>query len=85
MDPGRNGARRPRQPAFGRDEQAREASIDSFWIDRCAVNNGRFGGFVDETGWVTAAERPLKPSRSQPVWAAHLALGVSVGGGSRAA
>ena len=35
----------------------RRVSIGSFWIDRHAVSNARFGAFVEATGYVTEAGR----------------------------
>jgi sulfatase modifying factor 1 len=35
-------------------------TVDGFWIDRYAVTNEEFKKFIDETGYVTVAERPLK-------------------------
>ena len=35
--------------------------VDSFAIDCFAVTNARFAAFVEETGYVTVAERPLDP------------------------
>jgi formylglycine-generating enzyme len=35
----------------------REVELSPFWIDACAVTNARFGAFVDETAYVTEAER----------------------------
>jgi formylglycine-generating enzyme required for sulfatase activity len=43
-------------PADG-EGPLREVDVSAFWIDRCAVTNARFGRFVDETGYVTEAER----------------------------
>jgi formylglycine-generating enzyme required for sulfatase activity len=36
--------------------------VDAFTIDRFAVTNARFAAFVDATGYVTTAERPLDPA-----------------------
>jgi sulfatase modifying factor 1 len=36
-------------------------AVDAFAIDAYAVTNAEFARFVDETGWVTVAERPLDP------------------------
>jgi len=36
--------------------------VDAFAIDRCQVTNGRFAAFVEATGYVTVAERPLDPA-----------------------
>ena len=35
----------------------RDVELSVFWIDRCAVTNDDFGTFVDETAYVTEAER----------------------------
>ncbi len=36
-------------------------TVDPFFIDRYAVTNDEFRRFVEETGYVTVAERPLDP------------------------
>ena len=36
--------------------------VDPFSIDRFAVTNARFAAFVEATGYVTVAERPLDPA-----------------------
>jgi formylglycine-generating enzyme required for sulfatase activity len=36
-------------------------TVDGFWIDRFQVTNGEFAAFVEVTGYVTVAERPLDP------------------------
>ena len=36
--------------------------VDGFWIDPYAVTNADFARFVDATGYVTLAERPLNPA-----------------------
>ncbi len=38
-----------------------EVTVDGFWMQRHQVTNAQFGGFVDATGYVTVAERPLNP------------------------
>jgi formylglycine-generating enzyme len=38
-------------------EDPREVEVDPFWIDACAVSNGRFDEFVGATGYVSEAER----------------------------
>ena len=35
--------------------------VDGFGIDRFAVTNADYGAFIDATGYVTVAERPLAP------------------------
>ncbi len=39
-----------------------EVTVKPFEIDRHAVTNRQFAEFVDETGYVTVAERPLDPA-----------------------
>lgn len=36
-------------------------SVDGFWMDQHAVTNEQFARFVEETGFVTVAERNLNP------------------------
>ena len=45
--------------AYPEDGEAppREVETSAFWIDACAVSNADFAAFVDETGYVTDAER----------------------------
>ena len=48
---------------YYRDESpVHERSVDSFWLDRTPVTNRQFVSFVDETGYVTVAERALDPA-----------------------
>jgi formylglycine-generating enzyme len=48
----------PQRPEEG---PPRETRVGSFWIDRTEVTNAQFARFVDATGYVTLAERPLDP------------------------
>jgi len=45
--------------AYREDGEAplREVDLSEFWIGACAVTNAQFGAFVDESGYVTEAER----------------------------
>jgi formylglycine-generating enzyme required for sulfatase activity len=36
-------------------------AVDGFWMDKTPVTNAEFSRFVDATGYVTVAERPLNP------------------------
>lgn len=36
-------------------------SVDGFWMDATEVTNAQFALFVQATGYITIAERPLKP------------------------
>src|ERR1700724_3795227 len=53
--------------AMGSDQHQPEerfthiARVDGFWIDRHEVTNAQFKKFVDATGYVTLAERPVDP------------------------
>src|SRR6266478_10010264 len=59
--------------AMGSDQHQPEerfthlARVDGFWIDRHEVTNGQFKKFVEATGYVTLAERPVDP-RIHPDW-----------------
>src|ERR1700733_3568452 len=49
--------------AFYREEApVHQVSVDGFWMDSYEVTNERFGEFVNATGYVTLAERPLNPA-----------------------
>jgi formylglycine-generating enzyme required for sulfatase activity len=37
-------------------------TVDGFWIDEAPVTNRSFAQFIDETSYVTVAERPLDPA-----------------------
>ena len=37
-------------------------TVEGFWIDRHQVTNRQFAAFVEATGYVTVAERPLDPA-----------------------
>ncbi|WP_233356065.1 formylglycine-generating enzyme family protein [Henriciella aquimarina] len=39
------------------------ARLDGFWLDATEVTVGAFSEFVEETGYVTVAERPVDPSQ----------------------
>ena len=39
-----------------------EVTVDGFWMDRHIVTNEQFARFVDATGYITVAERPLNPA-----------------------
>ena len=36
--------------------------VDGFWIDTAPVTNQRFAEFIEDTGYITVAERPLNPA-----------------------
>ena len=47
---------------YPEEAPARLVAVDEFWIDRFQVTNGEFAQFVNDTGYVTLAERPLDPA-----------------------
>ena len=47
---------------YDEEGPAREVSVDGFWIQTHQVTNAKFAEFVDATGYVTVAERPLNPA-----------------------
>ena len=44
---------------YPEEAPAREVTVDGFWIQPHQVSNADFAAFVDATGYVTVAERPL--------------------------
>ena len=47
-------------PGSRKDEQpVVQVSLDSYWMDECAVTNDEFRKFVDATQYKTIAERPI--------------------------
>jgi formylglycine-generating enzyme required for sulfatase activity len=44
---------------YAEEAPAREVTVDGFWIQPHQVTNADFAEFVDATGYVTVAERPL--------------------------
>ena len=46
---------------YPEEKPVRNVTVDSFYIDKYEVTNEAYKKFVDETGYVTVAERPLKP------------------------
>jgi formylglycine-generating enzyme len=55
-----------------------EVSVDGFWMDRHIVTNEQFARFVDATGYVTVAERPLNPADFPGAPAANLVPGALI-------
>ncbi len=47
---------------YPEEAPAHKVRVDGFWMDRCTVKNSEFAKFVEETGYVTVAERPLDPA-----------------------
>jgi len=47
---------------YPEEAPVREVEVTGFWLGRTPVTNARFAKFVDATGYVTVAERPLDPA-----------------------
>ena len=45
--------------AMPNERPARRVKVEGFWIDRHDVTNAQFRKFVDATGYVTTAEKPV--------------------------
>jgi formylglycine-generating enzyme required for sulfatase activity len=46
---------------YPEEAPARDVEVSGFWLARTAVTNSQYKAFVDNTGYVTVAERPLDP------------------------
>lgn len=46
---------------YPEEAPAHPVTVDGFWMDRTPVTNAQFARFVEETGYVTEAERPPDP------------------------
>jgi formylglycine-generating enzyme required for sulfatase activity len=46
---------------YAEERPSRTVRVDGFWMQRYAVTNADFARFVNETGYVTLAEKPLDP------------------------
>jgi formylglycine-generating enzyme len=47
---------------YAEEAPAHHVRVDGFWMARCQVTNAQFAAFVEATGYVTVAERPLDPA-----------------------
>jgi len=47
---------------YPEEAPAHNVTVDGFWMSKHAVTNAEFARFVDETGYVTLAERPANPA-----------------------
>jgi formylglycine-generating enzyme required for sulfatase activity len=46
---------------YPEEAPAHQVTVSGFWMDRFTVTNAQFTHFVEDTGYVTVAERPLDP------------------------
>jgi formylglycine-generating enzyme required for sulfatase activity len=63
---------------YPEETPVRDVSVASFFLDVHPVTNRQFAAFVQETGYVTVAERPLNPDDYPGVPAAQLQPGALV-------
>jgi len=49
-------------PTFADAQPGHRVRVDGFWMDRTEVTNAQFQQFVEETGYVTVAQRPPDPN-----------------------
>src|SRR5258705_5630631 len=47
---------------YPEERPVHEVTVDGFWIDSYEVTNEQFAHFVEATGYLTLAERPLNPA-----------------------
>ena len=47
---------------YPEEAPAHEVTVDGFWMSVHEVTNRQFAKFVEETGYVTVAERPMNPA-----------------------
>ena len=46
--------------SFANERPAHEVTVDGFWMDEHPVTNAEFRRFVQATGYLTTAERPVQ-------------------------
>lgn len=46
---------------YAEEGPTRRTTLDTFWIDPHEVTNRQFGEFVETTGYITVAEKPVDP------------------------
>ncbi len=50
------------EDVYAEEGPTKRISVSAFWIDPHEVTNRQFAKFVDETGYVTLAEKPVDPA-----------------------
>lgn len=63
---------------YPEEKPVHEVTVDGFWMDKYEVTNEQYEKFVNETGYVTVAERPLDPADYPTVDPALLVPGALV-------
>ncbi|HMD03083.1 MAG TPA: formylglycine-generating enzyme family protein [Candidatus Baltobacteraceae bacterium] len=51
------------EAAYPEERPVRRVAVEPFAIDRCPVTNADFTRFIEATGYVTVAERPIDPAQ----------------------
>src|SRR5688572_26772521 len=46
---------------YPEEQPIREVTVDGFYMDKYTVTNEEYKRFIDDTGYVTVADRPLNP------------------------
>ena len=47
---------------YPEEKPVHEVTVDAFHMDKYEVTNAEYKKFVDDTGYITVAERPLNPA-----------------------
>lgn len=63
---------------YEEERPSHQVTVDGFWMDTLQVTNAEFGRFVEETGWVTTAEKPPRAEDYPGVPAEMLRVGSGV-------
>ncbi len=63
---------------FADAQPVHKVEVDGFWMDEHEVTNAQFAKFVKATGYITIAERPLKPEDYPEVPKDKLIIGSAV-------
>ena len=63
---------------YPEEAPARAVEVSGFWLGRTTVTNADYAGFVQDTGYVTVAERPLDPAEFPGAPAENLVPGSMV-------
>ena len=63
---------------YAEEAPARPVEVSGFWLGRTTVTNADYAGFVQDTGYVTIAERPLDPAEFPGAPAENLVPGSMV-------
>jgi formylglycine-generating enzyme required for sulfatase activity len=66
------GAYTPGDTVYPEERPAGRVRVEGFWMDRTEVTNAQFARFVQASGYVTVAERPVDAARHGPGMPAEL-------------